>query len=350
MAGRTNRVSLGSLVRDGFGEIVIGQDNPVYRDVTLVGTPGVQSGISIKVADCFTGELTLENASLSGGGETGCPAIDIGQDATIKLILKGENTLENGGIRVPSFSMLEIEGTGSLEIDLDDEEFYGIGNSLGESNGSITFAQSGEIKIDAIGKKGVCIGSGLGGSMELRDGKFTFEVSSDMSVCIGSIGGEVNLDIHDCKVNANMIGIKGACIGSIEGKTTKIVSENAELSGQIEVGEFVFIGSMAGENVKADIWGIRSEVTIRSDVATFAGAIKGSGDMRFDSIRADIHIYGSHARFLGGEKDNWADLVGSDVTLDIETKLDKEDVFSKEVMDIVNTKFSVKMNGKETEL
>ncbi|MBO4396217.1 MAG: EAL domain-containing protein, partial [Eubacterium sp.] len=133
VAGRSNRVSLGSLVRDGFGEIVIGQDNPVYRDVTLVGTPGVQSGISIKVADFFTGELTLENASLSGGG-TGCPAIDIGQDATIKLILKGENTLENGGIRVPSFSMLEIEGTGSLEIDLDDEEFYGIGNSLGESN------------------------------------------------------------------------------------------------------------------------------------------------------------------------------------------------------------------------
>jgi hypothetical protein len=129
VAGRSNRVSLNGLVREGFGEIVIGEDTPVYRDVTIVGTPGVQTGISISVADGFKGEITLENAALSGRGDGG-PAIDIGEDTTIKLIIKGENALKNGGIRVPEFSELEIEGKGNLAIDFEGvDEFYGIGNT-----------------------------------------------------------------------------------------------------------------------------------------------------------------------------------------------------------------------------
>ena len=349
VAGRSNRVSLNSLVREGFGEIVIGEDNPVYRDVTIVGTPGVQTGVSISVAEGFKGEITLENASLSGKGAD--PAIDIGDDATIKLIIKGENTLKNGGIRVPEFSELEIEGKGNLMIDLEGvEEFYGIGNTPDASNGTVTLAGTGEIKVTAAGKTGVCVGSGHGGSVELREGKLVIEVSSDTGVGIGSIDGEVNIDIHDCKVEANMSVVKGACYGTISGDSANVVSENASLNAQIEAGEFAVIGSPSGEKLKADIWGIQSEVTVRSDVATFIGAIKGNNDIRLDSIQAAVNIYGKNARFLGGEGESWSEVAGSEITLDLETGLDKGIVFGREDMDVVNSNCTIKMNGKKVEM
>ena len=94
VAGRSNRVSLNGLVREGFGEIVIGEDTPVYRDVTIVGTPGVQTGISISVADGFKGEITLENAALSGRGDGG-PAIDIGEDTTLNFVVCDKDVVVN---------------------------------------------------------------------------------------------------------------------------------------------------------------------------------------------------------------------------------------------------------------
>ena len=350
VAGRSNRVSLNGLVREGFGEIVIGEDNPVYRDVTIVGTPGVQTGISISVADGFKGEITLENAALSGRGDGG-PAIDIGEDTTIKLIIKGENALKNGGIRVPEFSELEIEGKGNLAIDFEDvDEFYGIGNTPKAANGSVTLAGTGEIKITAAGRTGVCIGSGLGGSVELREGKVVLEVSSDTGVGVGSIAGDVNIDVHDCKVEANMSVVKGVCFGTVSGGAANIVSENALLDGRGEAGEFVFIGSLSGEKLNADIWGIRSEVTIRSDVASFIGAIKGSSDIRLDNIQAVVNISGKNARFLGGDGENWADLNGSEIKLDIETGLDKGLLFGREDMEVVDSNCTVKMNGNIVEM
>ncbi|MBO6108629.1 MAG: EAL domain-containing protein [Eubacterium sp.] len=345
IAGRTNRVSLSTLIREGYKEIRIGEDNPVYRDITIVGTPGVKSEVRVTVVDGFSGEITLENAYLFGG-EGGIPAIDIGDDSVIKLILKGENTLSCGGIRVPGTSALEIYGTGNLLINLDDREFYGIGNGLKEAHGNMVLAQAGEISIEASGKKGVCIGSGLGGSMELREGKFVIEVSSDTCVGIGSVAGEVNPDIHDCFVNINMSVFKGACIGSVDGDVS-IVSENASLNAQIEGGEVAFIGSVTGNRVKADIWGVKSDVTIRSDVATYVGSLGGGSDIRLDSIQANINIYGNHARFLGGQGDHWTDLIGSDVTLDIETRISSDELFSSEDIDFSDSKYHFTVNGSE---
>ena len=121
-AGRTNRVSLNNLTKDGYTDIVVGDGMPVYRDVTFVGTPGQTNNIRMHIATGFEGRLTLENIYFSGTGDK--PCINLEPDVDLTLILSGESTLAGGGISVPESSKLTLEGDGSLDIVASDIPIY----------------------------------------------------------------------------------------------------------------------------------------------------------------------------------------------------------------------------------
>ena len=346
IAGRTSRISLSNLIHEGCSEIVIGENKPLYRDVTIVGTPGVKSDIRIEVAEDFSGELTLENVYISGG-ET-VPAINISDGSSIKLILHGENVLGAGGLRVAESASLEVSGTGNMKVIVDAREYFGIGAGVDEAHGSIVLAQGGEISIEASGKRGVCIGAGLGGNLELREGRFIINASSDTGVGIGSLAGQTSGDIHECTLDIKMSVFKGVCIGSVEGEVS-LVSENATITSEIESGEAAFVGSLTGERIKADIWGIKSDAIISADRAAYVGALAGNSDIKLDNIQADVKMNGKRPRFLGGEGDNWIDVMGCDLTLDINSSMDTDELFDSEIMDFSQCKYKFTHNGNSVE-
>ena len=112
LAGRTNRVSLGTLSRSGYTEISVGQETPVYKDITVFGTPGAATSIHIGVADGYSGIITLENVDFSG--VRGVPCISIGENCEITLVLNGENIKNKEGILIAESAKVTYEGEGSL--------------------------------------------------------------------------------------------------------------------------------------------------------------------------------------------------------------------------------------------
>jgi EAL domain-containing protein (putative c-di-GMP-specific phosphodiesterase class I) len=114
IAGRTNRVSLNSLVRGGNTDILVGAENAVYKDLSIIGTPGLKTDIHLRIEAGYEGRITLENVYFANVKNR--PCIELGSKAKATLILKGENMLFDGGIQVPEDSRLTIEGDGNLAI------------------------------------------------------------------------------------------------------------------------------------------------------------------------------------------------------------------------------------------
>lgn len=346
-AGRTNRVSLSTLIREGYTEIVVGEDNPVYRDVTIVGTPGMSSDIHLHVVPGFKGELTLENACLSHG--KGHPSIELGDDSRLTLTLRGENVLKRGGILVPESSELVVEGTGNLTIRLDENEFFGIGNVSSKKCGQIIFEQDGEVCIETSGREGICIGSGLGGQIEIHSGKFRLDINSDTCVGIGSLSGDVNLDIHDCQVNVDMSAFKGVCVGSMDG-SVEIITENASYQYELSGGEQVGIGSLNGKELKTDIWGTGLAATIRSERSTYIGALRGDSDVRLERVGARVESRGKEMRIFGGEGQNHIEMIGSEAIVKAQTDFPTDVVVNTDEFEITEAKCHFVVNGEEVDL
>lgn len=47
IAGKTNRVSLSNLSKDGCTDIVVGEKGMVYKDIAIIGMPSVKTDIHI---------------------------------------------------------------------------------------------------------------------------------------------------------------------------------------------------------------------------------------------------------------------------------------------------------------
>ncbi|MBR4760379.1 MAG: EAL domain-containing protein, partial [Lachnospiraceae bacterium] len=149
IAGKTNRVSLLSLVKEECTDIVIGRGEIVYKDITIVGTPSMKTEIHISVEAGYTGRITLENVYLSNVKDR--PCIDVGERADVVCVIEGENVLRGCGVRVPESARFSLEGSGNLTILPNHKAYYGIGNDATGRHGELLLRQEGKLTIDARG-------------------------------------------------------------------------------------------------------------------------------------------------------------------------------------------------------
>ena len=297
MAGRTVRVPLNTIIKEGYSDIVVGEDNPVCRDVTFTGAPGVATDLNMRIAPNYTGVLTLENVYFSN--TKGKPCIELSEGDDVTLIFRGENTFRRGGIRVPEGAKLTIEGNGDLDIKLDTEEYYGIGNDIHSGNGTIIFHQDGEIHIETSGKDGVCIGSGHGGKIRIERGKYLLDASSDSCVGIGAKFGDVDLKISECAISTEFSLFGGVGIGSMKGNVRVFITKSsvkAVIGGTAIVG----IGTVEGESSEIRVESAGLVANCRGDHSTCFGALQGDTvlETSYTGIRAEGH--GQDALMIGG--------------------------------------------------
>ncbi|MBR0512204.1 MAG: EAL domain-containing protein, partial [Ruminococcus sp.] len=159
-AGKTNRILLAQLVRDGYSDIVVGSDGMVYKDISVIGIPHMKTNIHLRIESRYSGRITLEDVYFSNIKKR--PCIELGEGSDTAVVLRGTNILFGSGIQVPESSRLTLEGNGDLEIELNAAEFYGIGNDHYSRHGELVFDQDGAVNISCHGQKGVAVGSGLG--------------------------------------------------------------------------------------------------------------------------------------------------------------------------------------------
>lgn len=292
-------VSLVQMALNKYTGVIIKQLSNSSEPVVLKGTPGFQSELRVLIDDNVDATIIIKNVSLAG--ERGLPCIDIGENCNIHLKLDGDNELRTGGIKVPASSSLTIVGEGNLNITLNAGKYYGIGNAVDAKNGVINFEQDGEIIIKANGMKGIGIGSGQGGVVNIRRGQYDLELKGQDGVCIGSIDGEANMNIEYCDINIYSGISKGTIIGSVHNNAyidIENVSANIQGSGNVMSG----IGTLEGDACKVRLENVNISSNIRAKECYGIGCRNGETDINISHAAVKSIVQGKAAVAIGNAK------------------------------------------------
>ena len=318
VAGKSSRITLGNLMKAGKNVITIGEKNVPYRDITIVGTPGIKSDIHIEIYEGYDGSVTFENVSLSN--KKGRPCIRMANDTSLVLNLIGDNMLDGGGIKIPESSKLVIEGDGNLSVNVAGSENYGIGNDLSSRHGALDFYQDGEINIRVNGKTGIGIGSGLGGLIKINKGKFVISVNADEAVALGSMKGSDKIVIHDCDMTIEGMVSQGVLIGNYSGDVDVEIWRTL-LNATGGARKMAVVGTVEGEHAVISMHAMGANINYRGDNITALGSYQGSTKFKIESSNIKCLGIGSSAYVVGGiSKDVMLDLSNVDIIFDLETE------------------------------
>lgn len=266
------------------------------RVVVLKGAQGFRPNILMTVEDGFKGTIVLDTVSLAG--EKGIPCIDIGKNCDVKLQLLGENELQTGGIRVPESSVLTLEGEGNLTISLNSGKYYGIGNAVDSRHGVINFYQDGGIIINANGMKGVGIGSGLGGTINIKRGHYELDMKGQEGVCIGAVDGESKMFIEYCDMDIYSGISNGTIIGSVNGNadiTVENISGKLQGAGNVISG----IGTISGDVCAVKLKNVNISSNIRAKECYGIGCRNGKTDIYIGYAAVRSIVQGKAAVAIG---------------------------------------------------
>ncbi len=290
------KVSLERLDKDGYSILLIGSGYSNGSNV-VEGLPCLETDIRIETADDFSGWLELEYANLSSNPEV--PCIGLGENNSVVLTLVGNNKLLNSGIRVPESSKLSFEGRGNLEIVLNGEDYYGIGNSHEEAHGEITFQQDGTISITAESHSGVCIGSGYGGTINIRRGRYVVNAHGGLNVCLGSLNGTTKIDILGCEFNASSSGAFSTVLGSLYGSADiSLIYSSIKCSSDSQLA--TAIGTVHGDSAVIRIESASLNMTMNADALTALGSLAHDSDISVIRSSVKVNADGANALLFGG--------------------------------------------------
>ncbi|MCR5339182.1 MAG: EAL domain-containing protein [Lachnospiraceae bacterium] len=347
IAGKTNRVSMLSLIKENCTDIIVGRGEITYKDITIVGTPSMKTDIHLSVEPGYSGRITLENVYFSNVKER--PCIDIGENADVICVIEGENVLRGCGFRVPESSRFCLEGNGNLMILPNERHYYGIGNDITMRHGELLLRQVGKLTVDARGSSGICIGSGAGGKIFIDGGTFLLSANGDKSVAIGSYTGEDQVMIHNCGLEVELSVAEGVGAGSLQSRTMVHVNKSYtqfSLNGNLITG----LGTVHGKSAQIDMEDCLVEFNIQSADSTCIGALRGETQIK--AAIATLRIEGSGDRVLavGGiseETSMQCDSVDLKVILHNATGIDTN--APADAITMVNGRCRIFVNDREIE-
>ncbi len=340
-AGKTNRVLLSNLKKHGITDIVVPSSKAVYKDIAIIGTPGLETDIHLRIEAGYQGQITLENVSFSNVKQR--PCIELGEGSEVTLILKGENILNHGGIQVPPTASLMTEGQGNLQITVYHSGYYGIGNGMEETHGTLHFNQEGTIRIISGGKDGVGIGAGKGGTIMVSKGRYDFETRGGTGVGMGAHEGSEVLLLMNCVVNADLSMVKGLGLGCVNGDSD-ITIRHSTLDLYIGAGECVGIGSLDAGDASIELTDTIGTLNLRGEESTCIGALHGATGIRMERGSLQIENVGIKALGIGGYSEDTKFLLDNgDIRETVHNQIGVDTYAKDEQIHIVNgrARFSV---------
>ncbi|MCH5203642.1 MAG: EAL domain-containing protein [Oscillospiraceae bacterium] len=347
-AGSAERVLLDRLVKDGYECILVGKDGAENGEVAIIGSPSIDTDIHIEVAQNYKGRIILENASLANVKNR--PCIDLSENSDVTLVICGENKLNKSGIRVPESAKLTVKGDGKLDIKIEAVEYFAIGNDIRSRHGDLIFEQSGMIDIGVRGKTGICIGSGLGGNITVGQGKIVLNLSGNTGVGIGALNSGSKLDIYTCAIDADISLMNGVAIGSMT-DSSDVCIRRSSVKLNIRGKELAAIGTISGENAKADISDTILTVNISGYRCTGIGSLEKSTDLKVENGAFRAMVSGETALSFGGlSGDVKAAFINADSMVDLRSKENTQKFMSAYKIDTIGGRTKVFYNGHKVEL
>ncbi|MBQ5320015.1 MAG: EAL domain-containing protein [Oscillospiraceae bacterium] len=340
-AEKSERIQLERLGMEEYKCILIGKSGD--GEVTIAGTPGIDTDIYVDVSNGFKGSIILSNAVLSNSKSR--PCINIGENCDVKLVLSGTNKLKNGGIKVPESAKLHVCGDGGLSIFIDGSGYYAIGNDIDSKHGELVFEQG--ISVDNHAAGGVCIGSGLGGKIRILLGQFSLKMTGYFGVGIGSHEGDTDIELFACNISFDLSEQFGVAIGSQQGKCIANIhhaSTKISLSGSDMVG----IGTLEGSSCDVSVCEASMVFNISADHCAAVAALEGSTVFKLSKASMHIISKGDNALALGGySRDNEISLLNADSSVNLVTKADYMNFIDKDKFIIEGGRMNVVVNGTE---
>ncbi len=345
VAGKESRIHLAKLTTDKYSIIEFVPDNVVHKDITLSGISGVVSNIVLEIKEGYTGRIVLDNSSFSAGKNSAC--ITIAENCNVTLVLKGENYLNNGGIRVAEGSVLTIEGEGDLSIHSEKDNYFGIGNDLDSKHGSIIFDQNGCVEVHCNGAKGIGIGSGYGGGITIKKGKYLVELTGEEGVGIGTRSGDVDISIAMCNITLKLVTTNNVGIGSMYGNVSVNISHillQCIFGGTFSAG----IGTLYGEMANISIANANCNLNLRAIEISGVGSAKKLSTVDFKECGITIKGEGRDALAFGNACRNCKlKFLDCDVESDIKSNLQTDVGALESDISIYNGRVLFMLNGNE---
>ncbi len=334
-------VSLERLTSDEYNCIVVGSG---YSDamITVSGSAFRDSEIHIETVDGFKGRIVLDYAHLSN--EVGQPCIDIGEHNDVTIVINGENRLKNGGIRVPETSRAVFEGEGEIYIEPGNGDYYGIGNDLASAHGELVFDLDASVRIKATSHSGVCIGSGLGGVINILRGVYMLEAHGSKGVCVGSFDGATEINICNCDLEAKAAGAMNTVIGSLDaGAAVNVRGSSLRCSGYSRT--VTGIGSVNGGSARLNIENSSVKIDLGGEEITACGTMNGSSDVKVRGCTFRASCEGVNALLFGGsDGDTRLSIFEADAAMKLSTALGRCITAPDENIDVRNCMCSVTMD------
>lgn len=347
-AENAERVLLDRLVKDDYKCILVGKEGSKNGDVAVIGAPSLETEIHLEVAPGFKGRITLDNVSLSNVKSR--PCIDLGENSDVTLVISGETRLNQSGIRVPESAKLTFEGDGKLDIKIEAVEYFAIGNDLNSRHGELVFNQSGMVSVNARGKTGICIGSGLGGKITVGQGKIILNFNGNTGVGMGAVNANAMLDIHTCAIDAEISLMNGVALGSMNGSASVRVHK-ASLKLNMSGKMLSAIGTISGKTANVLVDDSIVSTNISGFHCTGIGSLEKETELRIESGAFRASVSGETALSFGGKSgDVKAAFINSDASVSIRSKEDTQEIMSKFNIETVGGRSRIIFNGHEVEI
>lgn len=346
VAAADERIPLDMLVRDGFSSVLVGRDLSEGARVTVTGSLITDSAIKIQIDRGFKGTLVLEQVKICSVDRADC--IELGADSELNLELSGENYLFGRGIFVPETAALTMTGEGSLRIELNESDYYGIGADTLSKHGKLTFSHNSMLEITANGESGVAIGSGKGGDIVINSGKYFLSLIGKHAVGFGSLEGYTKIDIFNCDLETRISGAMAVSLGSLNGscEVTLIRSSyRCRMSGPKSVG----IGCCGTGTAGVAIDYANVDLDINGSAFCDLGSFEGDSEILVSRASLVINGEGSQTLSFGScDGNSSVKLVHADVEINISSVYNVYTFCDNLIFD--GGRLLAKVNGKAVEL
>lgn len=214
-------------------------DGKVYSDILVrrssvsINGEGCVFDMGISVDADISCVMTIENVHIKRRKES--PAISLGENSSLTLIVNGENEFESIGIYVPETANLTLKGTGTLKITSDEDNPYAIGADIYSSYGNIAVDMDGKLIIDVNGISTVGIGGGCNpaeSKITLESGNIIISNSGKSCVSVGNAEGNAVIEIGEkCLVEIENSSIDNVSIGSIRNSASITSKGKVKITG-----------------------------------------------------------------------------------------------------------------------
>lgn len=225
--GSMDLIRLEDVDSNAYSEILVRRSNVKVTGAGCVFKTGIaiDSGI-----DCV---MTIENVHIKR--KQGKPAVTLGKNSSLTLVVEGENEFESIGIAVPETASLTVKGSGTLKIASDEDNPYGIGADVYSSYGNITVDMTGKMIIDINGLSTVAIGGGSnpgGSGIKLESGSITVKNTGKSCISIGNVEGNSIIEIgKNCCIDIENSSIENVSIGSMRNSASIVSMGNVKILG-----------------------------------------------------------------------------------------------------------------------